>query len=93
MPQSTILASGTAAGVSTDVVVLAGDVVTLSIFSAAPGASLAGRGLEVLQATPGADNLVTVLDEVRRSVQLSGPATYRVARPALATAFGVSLDT
>lgn len=92
MTQSTILASGTTAATSTDIVVAAGAIVTVGIFSANPGASLAGRGLEVLQVTPAADNLVTVLDETQRSTQLNGPGTFKVARPVLATAFGVFLD-
>lgn len=92
MSQSTILASGTTAAVSTDIVVGAGSVVTVSIFSTQPGASLASRGLDVLQATPGADNLIGSLSETQRTVQLAGPGTFRVNRPALATAFGVCLD-
>lgn len=92
MAQSTILASGTAAAVSSDIIVGAGSVVTVSIFSAAPGESLASRGFDVLQVTPGADNLIGSLNETARTIQLAGPGTYRVARPVLETAFGVSLD-
>lgn len=92
MTQSTILASGTTAATSTNVVVSAGAIVTVGIFSTDPGASLAGRGCNVFQVTPGATNLIGYLDETCRSVQLNGPGTFNVSRPVLATAFGVFLD-
>lgn len=94
MAQSTLLASGTtAANTSAEpTTVAAGAIVTVSIFSAKPGASLAGNGVEVLQVTPGATNLIAYLDETKRTTQINGPCTFYVARPPLATAFGVALD-
>lgn len=92
MTQSTILASGTTAAPSTDIVVAAGAVVKVAIFSANPGASLAGRGFDVQEVTPGAPNLIGTLDETKRSTLLYGPGTFRVVRQALVTAFGVCLD-
>lgn len=92
MTQTTILASGTTAATSTDIVVAAGAVVCAAIFSANPGASLAGRGFDVLHVTPGAPNLIGNLDETKRSILLYGPGTFRVARQVLTTAFGVCLD-
>jgi hypothetical protein len=92
MAQTTILASGTTAAASTDIVVSAGSVVKVAIFSTNPGASLAGRGFEIFDVTPAAENLIGYLDEANRSTLLAGPGTYRVRRPVLATAFGVSLD-
>ena len=92
MAQSTILASGTTAATSTDIAVIAGAVVTVGIFSANPGASLAGRGFDVFHVTPGATNVIGYLDESCRSIQLNGPGTFNVGRPVLTTAFGVFLD-
>lgn len=43
MTQTTILASGTTAASSTDIVVAAGDDVKVCIFSVNPGASLSGK--------------------------------------------------
>ena len=94
MTQSTLLASGTAAADSSasSTTVAAGAIVTVSIFSAEPGASLAGRGIEVLQVTPGAPNLLASLDEAKRTTQINGPCTFYVDRPEMLTAFGVALD-
>lgn len=93
MPQATILASGTTAATSTDIVLGAGAVANVAIFSADPGASTAGKACNVLHVTPGALNWVGSLDQTTRSMLLNGPGTYRVERPALGVAFGVCLDT
>lgn len=94
MAQSTLLASGTTAAntSSAPTTVAAGAIMTVSIFSANPGASLAGSGIEVLQVTPAAPNLITYLDEAKRSTQINGPCSFYVDRPVLSTAFGVALD-
>ena len=91
MAQSTILASGTTAASSTDIVVAAGDVVTVGIFSASSG-DLLSSALAVQQVTPGALLTIGQLDSFTRSVQISGPGTFKVARPVLTTAFGVFKD-
>jgi hypothetical protein len=93
MPQTTILASGTTAGTSTDIVIAAGSAVNVAIFSTDPGATLAGNGCDVQHVTPGALNWVGSLNQSTRSMLLQGPGTYRVARPVLPVAFGVCLDT
>lgn len=92
MTQSTILASGTTAAPSTDVVVAAGAVVKVAIFSADPGASMAGNACAVVDVTPGAPNWVGDLNQSQRSMHLNGPGTFRVVRPVLPVAFGVCLD-
>ena len=92
MTQSTILASGTTAAPSTDIVVAANAVVKVAIFSADPGASMAGNACAVLDLTPGAPNWVGDLNQNQRSMHLNGPGTFRVVRPVLPVAFGVCLD-
>ena len=93
MAQTTILASGTTAATSTDIVVAAGAVVKVAIFSTDPGATLAGNAFGVYDVTPGALNWIGDLDQSQRSMFLEGPGTYRVVRPVLPVAFGVCLDT
>lgn len=93
MPQSTILASGTTAATSSDIVIAADTVVKVAIFSADPGATMNGNACEVYDLTPGAPNWVGSLDQTNRSRLLEGPGTYRVVRPVLPVAFGVCLDT
>lgn len=98
MTQSTILATGTTAATSTDVVIAAGSVVTVGIFCAAPDVPV---GLDwepiqftVLEKTPGADNKIDTLNFGKKAVVLSGPGTYRVARPAYTgSPFGVFVET
>ena len=65
MAQTTILASGTTAAASTDIVVSAGSVVKVAIFSTNPGESLAGRGFEIFDVTPAAENLIGYLPHLQ----------------------------
>lgn len=89
MTQTTILAAGVTADVSTDVIVPSGAVATLGIFSAAAGALPEGLLLAIEQDTPGADNVVEYLHNHRRTAVITGPGTFRVRRPAYTgTAFG-----
>ena len=98
MTQSTILATGTTAATSTDIVIAAGAVVTVGIFCAAPDVPT-GLGWEpiefsVLEKTPGADNKIDTLNYGKKAIVLSGPGTYRVARPAYTgSPFGVFVET
>lgn len=92
MAQSTILAAGTTAATSTDVVVAAGASVTVGLFAATELTLQAGAVLTVMIDTPGADNIVQVLDNTQRQVQLFGPGTFRVKRPVTPAAFGVFLE-
>jgi len=91
MAQSTILASGTTAADSTDIVVAAGDSVTVGVFSASGGDYLSAD-FSVRQVTPGALITLGQLNSQYRSTQLNGPGTFKVSRPVLTTAFGVFLD-
>ena len=82
---------GTAAGMSpTTVVVDAGAVVKIGIFSATEGANLYGASFTVFEKTPGANNYKGRLDGNNKSTLLDGPGEYEVYRPALEGAgFGV----
>ena len=94
MTQATILAANTTAATSTDIAVAAGAVVTVGIFSASEAQLPMGVNFTVMVDTPGADSVEAVLDNQRRTVQVNGPATYRVKRPAYTgTAFGVYSET
>ncbi|SDF69712.1 hypothetical protein SAMN05216571_101259 [Onishia taeanensis] len=93
MAQATVLAAGTAAATSSDIVVAAGESVTVAIF-AASGRLPTSVAFAVKQDTPGGDNVVARLTNVDRATVLAGPGTYRVQRPAYAgTAFGVFTET
>jgi hypothetical protein len=93
MAQSTILAAGVTAATSTDVVVAAGASVLIGVFSGA-GLSLPfGLTFSVLVDTPDADNVVDQLSNTRKQIQIFGPGTFRVSRPAYTgDAFGVFLE-
>lgn len=93
MAQSTILVPGTSAATSTDITVPAKEVVTVGIYAAADASLPAGVAFAIRQATPGADITLGTLTSKRPSVQLPGPGTYSIARPAYdGPAFGVFLD-
>jgi hypothetical protein len=90
MAQTTILAAGTTEATSADIVIAAGATTTVGIFGAAGALLPGGTRLAVMQATPGADNVVKYLDGAERATVLSGPGTFRVKRPPLTgDAFGV----
>lgn len=85
-----VLAADVTAGVSSDILVAAGAVVTVGIFSAAAGKLPEGMVFAVEQVTPGASNVADYLHNHKRTAVLSGPGTFRVRRPAYTgTAFGV----
>lgn len=93
MTQSTILAAGTTAATSSDVIVAAGAVVTVGIF-ASSGAIPDGVTCSIFIDTPGADALLHErLDANQPSVQLTGPGTFRVCRPVTSTSIGVFSET
>jgi hypothetical protein len=99
MTQSTILAAGITGATSTDIVVAAGAVVTVGMFCAdadkpANYADLIATKFEILQDTPGADNVVSFLNYTKPSTVLSGPGTFRVKRIAyVGKPFGVFSET
>lgn len=93
MAQSTILAAGTTAGTSTDVVVAAGAVVVVGVFSAVSDTLPVTVLFSVFRDTPGADNTMALLNNNFRAVTITGPGTFRVGRPDYTgTAFGVFLE-
>lgn len=91
MTISTILAADLAVGTSTDIVIAKGDSVNVGVFSAVAGA-VPSAHFDILQVTPGVPNVIGSVGP-SRAVNIAGPGTYRVARPALTgTAFGVFLE-
>jgi hypothetical protein len=95
MPQSTILAEGTAAATSTDVVLAAGASAVVGIFAASANVQVSQQ-IKVVIDTPGADNFVALLNDAQRQVQIFGPGTYRVMRSAArpgGAAIGVFSET
>lgn len=89
-----ILAPGTSAGTSDDIVIAAGASVTVGIYCATDRSLPAGISFSVVQATPGADAPVAALGNDARALRLAGPATFRVKRPAYSGhAFGVFVVT
>lgn len=94
MAQATVLAPGNTAATSTDIVVAAGEAVTVSLFAATVGRLPIGVQFLVAQATPGADNLIERIDNASPATVLAAPGTYRVTRPAYTGhAFGVFTET
>lgn len=88
MTQTIILAAGLTAASSADVIVAQGEQVTVGIYSTTANAALKER-FEIQQLTPGAANVVGYMGNDARATVLSGPGTFRVIRPALASlAFG-----
>lgn len=93
MAQATVLAAGTTAATSTDIVVAAGASVTVGLFVATGSIAVAGPVGEVLADTPGADNVVAILSIDRPTAVISGPGTFRVRRLATSQAIGVYTET
>ena len=91
MAQSTILAAGTTAAQSTDVVIIAGVPKVVGLF-VATGALDPGVECVVALKTPGADTVIGKLSKTVPAIQLSGPGTYRVIRKAVTVAVGVYLE-
>lgn len=94
MTQSTILAAGTSAATSSDVVVAAGETVTIGAFSADSGVPPMGARFSLWLDSPGRDVYVTTFRTWEMAVQVTGPGTYRVRRNAYeGTAFGAFVET
>lgn len=92
MAQATILAAGTTRANSTNVVIGAGASVKVGVFSN-NAAKLNGQFL-VKDSTPGADNIIAVLDNQNREVVIQGPGTYLVERESFSgEPFGVFQET
>lgn len=102
-----ILAPGTTAANSTDVVVAAGATVTVSLYTAAGGALPSGVTCLITKTNPSATYSETgqvlssvpssVTGESRTARALVGPGTYRIERPSLVgvttTNVGVASDS
>lgn len=92
MAQTTSLALGITAATSSNIVVAANVTAIIGIFCAA-GTPLPGKGSKgscrLMQVTPGADNLVSYLDDTQPSVAVQGPNTFRVMRSDVSVAIGV----
>lgn len=95
MAQTTVLSAGTNDATSTDIAVAPGMAVTVGIFSVDPDARLPIEArFEIMQDTPGADNVIGILKYDQKSRVISGPGTFRVRRRAYAGgSFGVFLET
>lgn len=98
MTQSTILAAGITNATSTDIVITAGASVVVGMFCADVDKPVVYEDIiatkfEIMQDTPGADNLIFTLNYAKPSTVLSGPGTYRVKRIAyVGKPFGVFLE-
>lgn len=98
MTQSTILAAGITDATSTDVVVAAGSVVIVGMFCADVDkptvySDIIATTFQVMQDTPGADNIIDTLTYAKPTTVLSGPGTYRIKRIAyVGKPFGVFLE-
>lgn len=93
MAQNTVLAAGTTAATSTDIVVAAGASVTVGLFVATGDFAVSGPVAEVLGDTPGADIRVALLSMDRPVTVISGPGTFRVKRLATSQAIGIYTET
>lgn len=91
MARTNILASGTTAANSSDVVITAGEAVTLSAYAA--GTFPLGVQLSVMMKTTGGAQPVGVLSRVDGvQARISSPGTYYVARGEINTAVGVDVE-
>lgn len=88
MAQNTVLASAQTAAVSSDITIASGATITLGLFSAA--AIPAPVQLVIRQDSPGKDMLVGKLSAANPTATLTGPGTFRVFRPNIAT-YGVNV--
>ena len=78
MAQTSILAPGNTAAVSTDVVVEAGKVATIGIYSELYVDDAKFNSIALLMVTPGADNKIDMLSNTKRTLIVTGPGTFRV---------------
>lgn len=89
MTQSTILASGTDTGTSSDVTITAGSSVNVGIFVSS-GALPASLQANVLMDTPGTGDVqIGTLTSANPAQTIVGPGTFRVQRIASRQAFGI----
>ncbi len=88
MAQTIILAPGTNAATSSDIVLGAGEEKTIGMY--VPSGTIPGAiFMTVMLDTPGADTPVGYLTASRPAMAVSGRGTFRVVRGAFTTAAGV----
>lgn len=98
MAQSTVLAAGITEATSTDIVVAAGATIVVGMFSSEQDKPTAYKDIiatkfEIMQDTPGADNVIFTLNYSKPATVLSGPGTYRVKRIAyVGKPFGIFVE-
>ena len=86
-------APATTAVTSADIVVAAGAVVSVGIYSASAADAPTSHSFIIWRKTPGAANFIGVLNGEVEDRQLYGPATYFVTRPELTgAAYGIYSD-
>ncbi len=93
MAQVNTLDDTTSAGTSTDILVAAGESVTVGIYTADAGGLPANAYINVFIDTPGNDILefqLTANDPIR---VIAGPCTARGTKPASAVAYGMFHET
>lgn len=93
MAQTTVLASGTTAATSIDIVVAAGTSITVGLFTADANGLPPDHGATVFIDTPGNDQVAFELTGVRPTQVITGPGTYRAARRPGTTSFGVYTES
>ena len=93
MAQSTILAAGTTAATSADVVVASGATVTIGIFAGTGDFSVSGPIVQVMADTPGADVAVATLSPASPTAVIAGPGTFRAKRSAVPQSIGIYTET
>ena len=91
MAQNTVLAAGTTAATSSNIVVDPGNSVTVGLFAATSIPHT--LELKIYQDTPSGDNCVARLSGYCRTTVLSGPGTFRVRRAAGSFSVGVFTET
>lgn len=93
MTAVSILEPGNVAAKSSEIVVSAGAVAVVGIYSVMGEQVPVGVLFEISQATPGAQNIVGRLYQTSRSAALLGPGVFTVNRPEYKGApFGVFSD-
>lgn len=98
MTQSTILAAGITEATSTNIVVAQGAIATVGMFCTLANKptdfyEVQATRFQVLQVTPGTENVIAWLDYNRPTTVLAGPGTYKVLRLAyVGKPFGVFLE-
>lgn len=92
MAQTTILAAGTTAATSTDIVVAAGASVTVGLFVDTGPFPVDAKAVLYID-SPGLDVREEDMDNANRVTVIGGPCTARLTREACGTAFGAFTET